>query len=346
MPAGAVATRTQANKCPYGRARSPRPDYTFRVAGKSAGHWDATTDTLDDEGVSKRLARSTVSSQRTSRGRSRRTRVKRLLGTALALSACGFGPLAALGAALGWMTRRQLLRMANHAHGMRWANAAIGVGILNSMLWVCAWTWLTLDPPMQTAGASREHRASSFVSQPMALPNYRDFPELETLPAAAVDEAAADSTWTRFIGRVLLTDVGNGVRSLSVSLEELSALAHRRRRVPLLWLVDSECEPCNDMAQSLDTAPLQRAFGGVLLIRVDAEQFEAELVELRILETPLPAFALLTREGRPMDLIHAGEWRSLDVKRMAPLLETFVRRRTFERRFPWRGGPRPDETPI
>src|SRR4030095_16773906 len=82
-----------------------------------------------------------------------RTRLKQLLAAALTLAACGFGPLAAVGAALGWLTRARLRRIAHHAQGLRWANVAIGVGLVNSTLWLAAWTWITLEPPGDRAAA-------------------------------------------------------------------------------------------------------------------------------------------------------------------------------------------------
>jgi hypothetical protein len=229
---------------------------------------------------------------------------------------------------------------------MRWANVAICVGMLNSTLWVAAWTWFTLEPPERVDPTLQEAAALPFATQPMAIPSYRDFPELETLPALADDGAGLEATWTRFVGRVLLTDVGNGVRSLSVTLEEQSELARRRRRTAVLWLVAADCDECNQMARQLELPVLQRTFRTSLLVRVDAEQFASELAELQILEAPLPGFGILSDDGTPVDFLHAGEWRAQGTDAMAPILETFVKRRPFRRRFPWRGGPHPDETPI
>lgn len=272
--------------------------------------------------------------------------MKRLLAAALALAACGFGPLAAVGAALGFLSRKRLRSLANPAQGMRWANAAIGVGLLNSALWVAAWTWITLEPPARDA-TRLDEASAAFGTRPMAIPSYRDFPEIETLPAGMSDGADdAAATWTRFVGNVLLTDVGSGVRSLSVTLEEQAQLAAQRGRTPVLWLVASDCEECSKIVRALAEPPLQSALDAALLIRVDSTQFSAELSELKIPDRPVPSFAVLAEDGTPADLLHPGEWNGADVSRMAPLLETFVRRRPLPRRYPWRGGPRADETPI
>jgi hypothetical protein len=268
-----------------------------------------------------------------------------LLAAALALAACGFGPLAAVGAALGWLTRSRLRPLSNHAQGLRWANVAIGVGLINSTLWVAAWTWITLEPPAQRH-AEGDELALPFATQPMvATPRFHDFPELETLPVIAND-GSVEATWTRRLGHVLLTDVGDGVNSLSVTLEEQASLTHAKGRVPVVWLVAPECRRCDDVAGALKHPRLQRALSRSVLIRVDASQFGAELVDLQVPINDLPGFVLLSREGTPIDYLHAGEWEEDVPLEIAPVLENFIEHEPLRRRFPWRGGPRTDETPI
>jgi hypothetical protein len=268
-----------------------------------------------------------------------------LLAAALALAACGFGPLAALGAALGWLTRSRLRSLSNHTQGLRWANVAIGVGLINSTLWVAAWTWITLEPPAPHA-PSDDDVTLPFATQPMATPRFKDFPELETLPVIADDGASSETMWTRQLGQLLMTNVGDGVNSLSVTLEEQASLAYTRGRLPVLWLVSADCRRCDGVARTLKNPRLQRALSHTVLIRVDATQFGAELVDLQIPVSELPGFALLSREGTPLDFLHAGEWEEDSARDMAPVLESFVNHEPMRRRFPWRGGPRSDETPI
>lgn len=264
----------------------------------------------------------------------------------MALAACGFGPLAAIGAALGWLTRSRLRTLSHHTQGLRWANVAIGVGLINCTLWVAAWTWITLEPPAPKQGTSEE-LGLPFATQPMATtPRFHDFPELETLPVIGSDKTGLDSTWTRRIGHILLVDVGDGVNSLSVTLEEQARLAHAKGRLPVLWLVATECRRCDDVAGALKHTRLQRTLSHSVLIRVDASQFGAELVDLQIPVSDLPGFAILSREGTPIDYLHAGEWEDDAPPLIAPVLESFVERIPMRRRFPWRGGPRSDETPI
>jgi hypothetical protein len=229
---------------------------------------------------------------------------------------------------------------------MRWANVAIGVGVINSTLWVAAWTWISMEPQLPKAAAG-DDISLPFATQPMvATPRFRDFPELETLPVIGGDGTGADTTWTRRLGQILLTDVGDGVNSLSVTLEEQASLAYEKGRMPVVWLVAPECHRCDDVGGALKHPRLQRALSHSLLIRVDASQFGAELMDLQLPASELPGFAVLSRDGTPLDFMHAGEWEDDTPLQIAPILESFVEREPMRRRFPWRGGPRSDETPI
>jgi hypothetical protein len=275
--------------------------------------------------------------------------LKQLLAAALALAACGFGPLAAVGAALGWLTRSRLRRIAHHAQGLRWANVAIGVGVVNSTLWLAAWTWITLEPPGNRTAAREqdEELALPFSTQPMvATPRFKDFPELETLPILANEGVETDSTARRHWGQIPVTDIGDSVSSLSVALEEQAYLAQATGRTPVVWLVAPDCRRCDHVALALKTSRLQRAFAHSQLIRINATQFSAELLDLQLPVRDLPGFAVLSRDGTPLDFLHAGEWDEDSPQQMAPVLESFLEHQLVHRRFPWRGGVRSDETPI
>jgi hypothetical protein len=329
----------------------PRSDYTFRVLGKPLR---PTRGRLEQRAQRERAAATGPACDVLPRGAGTsccppRTRLKQLLAAALTLAACGFGPLAAVGAALGWLTRTRLRRLAHHAQGLRWANVAICVGVVNSTLWLAAWTWITLEPPgSRTTGRDAEDDLTlPFATQPMvATPRFKDFPELETLPILASEGVDADSTSHRHWGQIPLIDIGDSVGSLSVALEEQSYLALANGRTPVVWLNAPDCKRCERVAQALKQNRLQHALAHVQLIRVNASQFSAELLDLRLPVRDLPGFALLSRDGTPLDFLHAGEWDDDTPPQMAPVLESFVEHQLQRRRFPWRGGARSDETPI
>lgn len=267
---------------------------------------------------------------------------------ALTLAACGFGPLAAVGAALGWVTRGRLRGLPNHARGLRWANVAIALGIVNSVLWTGAWVWLTHEP--KRASLAIDEDTLPLATPSMAsLPSFRDYPELETLPITSESDDEGEekrTTWTRRIGEVLLTDIGDGVSYLSTTFEEQAGLAAKASRQAVVWLVMPDCAPCDGVSNALTDPIMQRALSHVLLIRLNVQQFAAELQQLRIPTSQLPGFVLLSKSGIVIDFVHSGEWDEDSAESIAPVLENFVQRRPFKRRFPWRGGPRSDETPI
>jgi len=241
--------------------------------------------------------------------------------------------------------RSRLRPLSNHAQGLRWANVAIAVGIINSTLWVAAWTWITLEPPVPHPMTDEE--VTLPFTQPMAAtPRLKDFPEIETLPVIADEASSSDAMWTRQLGQLVMTNVGDGVNSLSVTLEEQARTAYAKGRMPVVWLVAPDCRRCDAVARALKHTRLQHALGHAVLIRVDATQFGAELVDLQLPVSDLPGFALLSRDGTPIDFMHAGEWDEDSPREMAPALESFVNHEAMHRRFPWRGGPRSDETPI
>src|SRR5690606_33333453 len=153
-------------------------------------------------------------------------------------------------------------------------------------------------------------------------------------------DRAGEAPWTRRLGSLLLTDVNDGINSLSVTLEEQARLAFGKRRIPIVWLVAAECRRCDDVAGALEHPRLQRALAHAVLLRVDAARFGAELLDLQLPVTDLPGFALLSRDGTPLDFLHAGEWEEDSPLHMAPILESFLDRTLTRRRFPWRGGPR------
>ena len=231
-----------------------------------------------------------------------------------------------------------------HAH-----TAAIGVGIINSTLWLAAWTWITLEPPggRGTGHDDEDDLALPFATQPMvATPRFKDFPELETLPILASDGLDAESTSRRHWGQVPVVDIGDSVSSLSVALEEQSYLARAAGRTPVVWLVAPDCRRCDHVGLALKQGRLQRAFAHTQLIRINAQQFSAELQDLQLPVRDLPGFALLSGQGTPLDFVHAGEWDEDAPQPMAPVLESFLEHQLTRRRFPWRGGTRSDETPI
>ncbi len=269
----------------------------------------------------------------------------RLLGTSLALSACGFGPLSLVGACLAWLSRQRLRNLPRPQRGLRWANAALAAGILNTSLWLGTWMWLSLEdspvgtsPSAFTSGLLAGHSASQ--------PSFFDYPDLETLQSTDIDGTGPEVSFRSAPGGLIIADVSPSVPSLQMTLAHQARLAARTGRAAIAWLVVPQCEPCDAMTVSLASPRMQAALRDTVLLRLDARQFAAELGDLGIPTARLPGLSRLNESGEPTDYLHSGEWDDERPELMAPILGRFARGRRSQRRFPWRGGQRVDETSI
>jgi len=153
---------------------------------------------------------------------------------------------------------------------------------------------------------------------------------------------------SQVIGNVVLVDVGPTIRSLSDTVSEQYLEAKRDGQRLLVWTVvsDSDCAPCGRVAKSLTDDRVQRALAGVRVLRVDAHQFAVELSHLNVPTDVLPGFAIVGEDARARDFVHGGEWDDDIPQNIAPVLESFVQGTYMQRRDPWRGGPRSDETAL
>ena len=170
-------------------------------------------------------------------------------------------------------------------------------------------------------------------------------PPGEGSPPSA-DKSLSDRVVAKRIGRIVLADVGPGVRSLDVELSAQRKLAEQRGETLLLWLVVDKCSPCESVAEALGDPLLQRALADVRIVRVDVRDFQTELRFLRVPVDKIPGFALLDEDNHPVDYLHGGEWDEDIAKNIAPVLGRFVRGTYDSRREPWRGGTREDETNL
>ena len=94
------------------------------------------------------------------------------------------------------------------------------------------------------------------------------------------------------------------------------------------------CTPCDEIETSLVDPRMQRALGGITLVRVDLDTFREDLDALRIKTDSLPWFYKLNDQLRPVDAISAGEWDDNIPANMAPILDAFLHGKPFKRREP------------
>ena len=148
------------------------------------------------------------------------------------------------------------------------------------------------------------------------------------------------------IGALTLVDLTTDVGPLAPALAHQRTAATKADQTLLLWLVVPNCAPCDGVSASLADPLMQKALGGARLVRLDAQDFQVELKHLAVPVRKLPAFVLLGEDNRPLDYVHGGEWDEDIARNIAPVLGRFLRGTLTERRDPWRGPRREDETPI
>jgi hypothetical protein len=148
------------------------------------------------------------------------------------------------------------------------------------------------------------------------------------------------------LGKLRLVDVIPSKTGLRRALEGEQKSAQSAHERLLLFVVTTNCLPCNGVALALRDARMQSALAGVRLVRVDVSDFKVELAALGIPTETVPGFALLSESLRPIDFVHGGEWDADIPENIAPVLGAFVRGKYTDRRHRYRAAQRPDETTL
>jgi hypothetical protein len=162
-------------------------------------------------------------------------------------------------------------------------------------------------------------------------------------PGSASREAA---TRTLTIGTVTLVDPGTETPSLNAILEREQNRATEQKQRLMLFIVGSDCQPCNGVGVALRDARMQRALRGVRLVRVEGREYAVELERSGIPVDVVPGFALLKPDGRAIDYLNGGEWDADIPENIAPVLRDFILGRYSKRRNPWKTGAEHGETTL
>lgn len=236
----------------------------------------------------------------------------------------GVGGLLAL--VLGW-TAHQELRAAPQARGQRWALGALGLGAANVVFVGIA---LNVGVPALHGEPQRNS-----VTQ-------RSAPALDHALSSPARRHSSTSVALRSkqIGQIELVDVGSNIDSLASELERQRVVARRDGRQLLVWVSAPDCAPCTGVASALAHHEIQRALDRTRVVRVNRDEFAAELDAIGIPFQAIPGFALLDSEIRPVDYLDGGEWDEDVPHNIAPVLAGFMRGNYNTRRRPWRGATR------
>jgi hypothetical protein len=276
--------------------------------------------------------------------RARRTSTAAVASLLVALLPClpVLGGLLAV--ALGLLARSEIERSAGRLGGSKLATSGIVLGtvhLLAAVTLLGSAIAYVARPASDPAGGQRPTAATApHPASPTPLPR------ATTRTYTGKPNSAADGVSTAHVGAITLVDVGPGIASLRSELERQVKQARASDEQVVVWLVAPDCKPCSGVAASLSDSRMQRALRKVRLVRLNVREFYAELRHLGVPIEYVPGFALLGDDNLPRDYLHGGEWDEDVAANIAPVLAKFIRGNYLNRRHPWRGGTRDDETPI
>jgi hypothetical protein len=257
---------------------------------------------------------------------------------------CFWGIGGVLAIVIGWLAHGEIEKSEGRVTGKGFANVGIGLGIANVVATVVGLGVLV-------ALAVRPEPPSAFVAPPVAGPPPVIAPVLPPpAPSPAPSEAFADApaplpSLAPHIGKITVVDAASAEALKKQLLTQLADSVKSGEQV-VLWTVSSGCEPCAAVGRALPDARMQRALGGVRLVRADVNGFGAELTRLGVPSDTVPGFTLLDAQARPLDHIHGGEWGDDIPANIAPILDKFVKRTLSARRYQWSRPLRDGETPL
>ena len=111
---------------------------------------------------------------------------------------------------------------------------------------------------------------------------------------------------------------------LAAQLLDASKAAAKSGMTPVVYVHADWCGPCKAIDKSIKDAKMTAAFAGTWVLRVDADEFEAELKLAGIPVSVIPLFVKLDRAGKPTaKKIDGGAWGDNIPENMAPPLKAF-----------------------
>lgn len=264
-------------------------------------------------------------------------------------TACLFWGIAGIAAiVLGIVATGEIKRSEGAQHGRGLAIAGITVGALHLfalVLGTAAMLTLAVTPAALAGRMGRpKSPGPSFVPP---VPSPAPAPTASAAPVRKPGNATREEeTRTTLLGKVTLVDPGADVHALKplVLAEQTEATGSQQKL--LVWVTATDCQPCTGVSVALTHKRMQDALAGVRLLRVDAADFRHDLSRLGVPIDVMPGFALLGADGAPLDYVNGGEWDADIPENIAPVLGAFVRGTYKNRRTPWRGVRRSDETAL
>jgi hypothetical protein len=245
--------------------------------------------------------------------------------------------------ALGFVALSEIKRSEGRLHGL---GAAI-VGITLGFLHVGGAVVMLVLFVTSAASAKGPHAPPA----PVALPTPTPVPTAPGVTKLVNPEHPGGRTHeakTRIakFGAVTLVDPAPGATTLDALLRDEQTRAGEAGEKLLVWISSPEVAPCNGVSVALRDPRLQKALAGVRIVRLNVNDYYVELSRRGLPVKVLPGFVLLGPEGRPLDYVNGGEWDADVPENIAPVLGNFIHGRYTNRRNPWLGPSRGDETAL
>ena len=245
--------------------------------------------------------------------------------------------------ALGFVALSEIKRSEGRLHGMGAAIVGITLGFLHVggavvMLVLFVTSAASAKGPLATPA-------------PVTLPTPSPIPTAPGVTKLVNPEQPGGRTHeakTRIakFGGVTLVDPAPGATTLDALLRDEQTRAGEAREKLLVWISSPEVAPCSGVSVALRDPRLQKALAGVRIVRLNVNDYYVELSRRGLPVKVLPGFVLLDPEGRPLDYVNGGEWDADVPENIAPVLGNFIHGRYTNRRNPWLGPSRGDETAL
>ncbi len=142
--------------------------------------------------------------------------------------------------------------------------------------------------------------------------------------ASTAAHGAATAPHRATVGAVEVVNLSADDGPLRDQLASELARARASKRTLLVQTTASGANVCAEIEDALPDTRMQAALANVQLVRVDIDEFRAELSFEKMYEGSVPWFYKLDSGARPTDAISGDEWDENTPENMAPVLKAFA----------------------
>ncbi len=213
---------------------------------------------------------------------------------------------------LGFMSRRDIERSGQTLGGGGMAIGGIVTGALGSFMTLASAAFMVF-------GMMGVKHAASTYAPPTAFPT----------PASGTTGAPPKVT---AFGSIKVVDLAKSSGSLESQLAEERTHALGEGGSVIVQTTATWSADCKEISAALYDHQMQKAFEHVTLVRVDVDEFAAELTALKMFTPSVPFFFKVDASAHPTDSVSGDEWDDNTAANIAPVLEAFARGTLTKRR--------------